>query len=220
VRRIYDGAAAYADAQFGMFMGELQARGLLDEAWVIVMADHGEELGEDGVFNHRHRLSPQTLHVPLMVRLPGAQAGGRRVGEPVALLDLMPTLLELANAAPPASMRGQSLLPVLRGGTAPRREALFAENAWRQVAVHDGAEGTVFAGISPHSPFLQPVLAAARVDGPAFQAWPETPPRALGRFKDLLLDWRRQLPPTPGPQQRISPERMKQMREQGYWEAP
>ena len=220
VRGVYDGAASYADAQFGLLMAELDYLELLDEIVIVVLSDHGEELGEDGVFNHRHRLSEQTLRVPLVVRLPGGYGGGTRVDARVALLDVMPTLLEMAGATPPASMRGQSLTAALEGAPMPADRVLFAENAWRQIAAHDDAGGLVFAGMSPHSPYLAPVLASARADGPAFLAWPTTSDGDQARYQRELQTWRSSLPPTPGSERTVPSELRRVLRDQGYWEAP
>jgi arylsulfatase A-like enzyme len=217
VRDIYDGAASYADAWFGLFMAGLEERGLLDEAMVIVIADHGEELGERGVFHHRHSLSEQTLRVPLMVRLPGGTGGGRHIDGRAALLDVMPTLLDYAGAGPAAGMQGISLRPSLEGAEQELHGTLYAECSWQQIAAHSDAGGLVFSGISAHSPMLVPLLDSARADGPAYGPWPASSPEETARLRAQLLSWRRSLPPTPDAHTELSPERLRVLQDQGYW---
>jgi arylsulfatase len=74
---------------------------LLTDALVVVTSDHGEEFGEHGQIGHR-QLHRETLHVPLLVRLPGGAGGGRRVSGRVGTIDIHALLLREAGLAPPA----------------------------------------------------------------------------------------------------------------------
>src|SRR5262249_13797300 len=74
----YDGAVAYADELVGRFLARLRARGRLDRALVAVVSDHGEGLGDHGEAEHGILLYREALHVPLILRLPGALRGGTR----------------------------------------------------------------------------------------------------------------------------------------------
>ena len=87
----YVGEIAYADSQIGRLIEALERRKQLDRTIVIVAADHGESLGEHGERDHGLLVYESVLRVPLIVRGPGTQP--RRVGEPVRLTDLMPTIL-------------------------------------------------------------------------------------------------------------------------------
>lgn len=93
----YDGAIAYLDTELGKLFAELKRRGILDRTLVIVTADHGEELGEHGVFFHGHTLYRQALHVPLMMLNPGTIPAGRRIGQTVSLRDLPSTIFDLVH---------------------------------------------------------------------------------------------------------------------------
>jgi choline-sulfatase len=106
----YDGEIAYADELVGRFLDRLAARGLFDRAIVAVVSDHGEGLGDHGEAEHGLLLYRETLHVPLIVRLPGGARGGTRVAGAVGLVDVAPTLLELAGASADG-VDGQSLVP-------------------------------------------------------------------------------------------------------------
>lgn len=212
VRDAYDGAVAYADAMFGVFVAGLRARGTWDRAVVIVLADHGESLGEEGRYGHGDALTEAELHVPLLVKAPGAVA--RRVDASVSLLDVMPTVLELAGAPAPAEQRGGSLAGWLHGGEGRRPARVNAEGNARMVTTREAGGWLTFAGISADSPYLSAVLSAAALDGPAFSG--EGDREALRRG---LLAWRAELAPA-GPVRPADPGAVEAMRARGYWAAP
>ena len=75
----YDGGIAYEDAVVGKLLRQLKLRGLYDGAVMAVMADHGESLGAHGEDTHGIFLYDETIHVPLLIKLPHAGAGGKRI---------------------------------------------------------------------------------------------------------------------------------------------
>jgi arylsulfatase A-like enzyme len=111
----YAGVVTYADKIVDGLLDELHDRGLSEGTMLIVMADHGQALGEHGIVGaHRPWLHDELIHVPLIMRLPGAAAAGRRIAALTQSVDVFPTLLDcLGIAAPPS--HGYSLLPVARG---------------------------------------------------------------------------------------------------------
>jgi arylsulfatase A-like enzyme/Tfp pilus assembly protein PilF len=118
----YDGEIAYTDSAMGKLFAGLRARGLYDGAVIAVMADHGEALGEHGEHHHGIFLYDETIHVPLLFKLPGQRFGGKRADGRVRLVDVAPTILEAAGATVPAAMQGESLLGVTKlvgGGASP-----------------------------------------------------------------------------------------------------
>lgn len=108
----YDTAIRYATDQLGEFLAEQSARGRLDEALVIVTADHGDEFFEHGGFSHGYTLHEEVVRVPLLIKLPG-QRTKRRVAGTVSLMDVLPTLADAVGAPVPANLDGRSLLPLL-----------------------------------------------------------------------------------------------------------
>jgi arylsulfatase A-like enzyme len=119
-----------------------------DDALVVVLADHGEELGERGRFGHGSSLYAELLDIPLLVSLPRAKAS-RRLADPVSLVDVLPTLREAAGLPGSPHDEGVSLWPLLAGrreALAPR--ALFA-HLWRgraKGAREQALHATLYAG--------------------------------------------------------------------------
>jgi len=110
----YDGEIAYVDSALGRLFAELRKHGIFDETMIAVMADHGESLGAHGENTHGVFLYDETLHVPLLIKLPLNRIAGKRVETRVSLVDVAPTILSEARVPVPAQMQGESLLDTLR----------------------------------------------------------------------------------------------------------
>lgn len=110
---LYDGEVAYVDSEIGRLLDFLAASRLLDRTAVVVTSDHGEELFEHGGSSHGTTLFQEVVHIPLIVRRPGAAGGGRRVDRTVQLVDVGPTVLALAGAPDTRKTEGRSLVPLL-----------------------------------------------------------------------------------------------------------
>jgi arylsulfatase A-like enzyme len=118
IRGVYHGEVRFADDQIARLVQELKRRDLYEACTLVVTADHGEEFWEHGGFEHGHTLYDELIHVPLILKLPGSRPRGERVVESqVRTLDIGPTLLQLAQIAPPESFDGTPLLPFADGLT-------------------------------------------------------------------------------------------------------
>ena len=126
----YDGEVAYTDAAIGRLLEYLERSNLFSRAAIIVVADHGESLGEHGERTHGTFLYDATVHVPLIVKLPGTTAA-RAVTAPVETADLAPTIASLADVRLGA-VDGQSLLPLVDSGGDPDRPA-YVESYYQNV---------------------------------------------------------------------------------------
>jgi choline-sulfatase len=116
-RHAYFAAISYVDDRIGQVLLALRESGLEDDTIVAFTADHGEMLGERGLW-FKMAFFEDAARVPLVIRLPrGLARAGARIADPVSLLDLAPTLIELAGLDPPAAGEtdGTSLAPLLRG---------------------------------------------------------------------------------------------------------
>jgi arylsulfatase A-like enzyme/Flp pilus assembly protein TadD len=126
--RPYDGEIAFVDAQIGRLITYLKSKGLVDRTLIVVAGDHGEGLGEHGEKSHGFFIYDSTVHVPLIFKLPAGVARHRPVvEEPVSLVDLLPTILEILGAAIPKEVQGQSFVALLRGQTQVTPQDIYAE---------------------------------------------------------------------------------------------
>lgn len=121
--RPYLGEVAYVDAQIARVVNWLAARDLADRTVVVVVADHGESLGEHGEGTHGLFIYDATVKVPLVIRTPYAGTKGRTVRDVVRSHDLTPTILELLGLPGDAEMDGRSLAPLLAGGSLDELDA-------------------------------------------------------------------------------------------------
>jgi arylsulfatase A-like enzyme len=111
---LYDDEIAFFDERFTELLTALRDSGLLDESIVVFAADHGEEFLEHGHVKHCRTLFETSIHVPLLLHIPGVET--RTVTVPVQNLDLVPTLLDaLGLDASPYHFEGRSLRPLLEG---------------------------------------------------------------------------------------------------------
>lgn len=107
-------------------VGELLDAVASRDTLVVFVSDHGDMMGERGMIQKRY-FYEKSVRVPMIVSWPGRVAGGRRLREPVSLVDLFPTVAEATGAPVPADLDGVSLLPSLLGAGAPPARDLFAE---------------------------------------------------------------------------------------------
>ncbi|MEO2014641.1 MAG: sulfatase-like hydrolase/transferase [Fuerstiella sp.] len=141
-------AAYYAmceliDDQVGRIMHSLEQSGQRENTIVIFMSDHGEMLGDHGLYFKGPHFYDEAIRVPLVMSWPGRFQSGLRVDGLTELVDLVPTLLEAADLEVPERVQGRSLLPQLTGNADPahHRQAVFCEyyNSW----THGNAYGTM-----------------------------------------------------------------------------
>ena len=102
-RDLYLAEVAYADHHLGSLVDWLERTGRLDDTLVIVVADHGESLGEHGLLNHQYCVYDTLLRVPLVMRYPPLLSAGQRVPHQVQTLDLFKTVLDVAGVKAPSS---------------------------------------------------------------------------------------------------------------------
>ena len=110
---LYDGEAASVDAEIRLLVSELDALGFFANAVVVFTADHGEEFAEHGEVLHGRTLYNAAIKIPLIIVAPGF-AGGHVVDENVSLLDVAPTVQDLAGALPQANAEGHSLRRLMK----------------------------------------------------------------------------------------------------------
>lgn len=123
----YDGALAYLDHELGRLFAELGRRGLLQNTVVLITADHGEEFGEHGVFDHGNSLYRPSVEVPLLVVYPPRVPAAVTVNRPVSLRDVAATLVDLAGFDQGSPIPGASLARFWQGGTTGSDSPVLSE---------------------------------------------------------------------------------------------
>jgi arylsulfatase A-like enzyme len=220
----YDGEIHFADAELGGLLDKLSRSGRLDETLVVVAGDHGEGLMQHGHMGHGLTLYEEQVRVPLIFRWPKGLPAGRSVEAPVQLLDLAPTILDLAGGAGERQFEGRSLKGALTGAEVPdpeRRVFLQRRNYESRVVQGvpvSGAEHAVRIGRWKY-------IEAAEQGTYELYDLAADPQERHDRFRDrpdtarvlasILGDWRR------GPGERVlkqalSPEQVERLRALGY----
>src|SRR3989475_4379641 len=127
--RLYDGEVAYADSQLARLFDYLRKSGLYDRTLIVLLADHGESLGEHGEDEHSFFIYNSTLHVPLIFKLPRGEGAPRVVRRLVGTIDVAPTILELLHLRDPLSrqFQGTSLASDILGKGAAGARPVYSE---------------------------------------------------------------------------------------------
>lgn len=107
--RRYDSEVGYTDDYVGQLLDTLDSMGLKDSTIVVIVADHGESLGEHGYVGHGRQLYEPMVHVPMMLRYPPAIPAGEVIRTPVTTLDILPTILDLLKIKPIGKLSGKTL---------------------------------------------------------------------------------------------------------------
>jgi arylsulfatase A-like enzyme len=134
LEKLHNGEIAYADFHIGRLFKEIEFRGLDKNTVFIITSDHGEEFLEHGGFEHGHTLYDELLHVPLIVYDPdvcGEEANSLgKVNTTVRLIDIAPTICELAGIESDPSFTGRSLVPLMKGVIESDRLVISQGNMW------------------------------------------------------------------------------------------
>lgn len=110
---LYDGEISYLDSHLGRLFDWMERTGRMEDTMIVIMADHGESLGERGVFKHSTQLYNEQARVPMIIYMPGLP--GRSIKDYVSTIDLGPTMLNAVGLDYPKECAGVSLVPLMRG---------------------------------------------------------------------------------------------------------
>ncbi|MDU0203324.1 sulfatase-like hydrolase/transferase [Paenibacillus sp. PFR10] len=150
----YYGMITALDDNIGRIIAELKAQNLYDNTYIVYMSDHGENLGEHGLF-FKQCSYEASVGVPLIVKGPGLPSG-QRIDQPVTLVDLYPTLMDIAGLETEPDRPGMSWLPLIKDGRQQgRHDYAFSEyhgNFFKQdwyMLVKDGYKFTYYVNDRP-----------------------------------------------------------------------
>ncbi len=215
--RLYDGEIAYMDRYVGAVLDRLREKGLLDSTIVVVAGDHGEGLGDKVERGHGIFLYEETLRVPLIVFAPKLLPRPRTVDAEVRLIDVAPTVLELAGLdRESAGMQGRSLVPALQGRALGDRDSLVEtfyprENfGWSELV---GLVSGTWKYIQAPRPELYDLAADP---GEAANRYGASPDKAAELRKKLEAELLAMAPGAAKPGAAPRPEDMERLRALGY----
>jgi arylsulfatase A-like enzyme len=138
----YRKSLVWVDGEIGRLLHAIDARELADETIVILTSDHGEALGDHGLFGHGASVFDAEVRVPLAIRISGAR--GRVIDPVVGTIDLLPTLLELLGRADDGGCVGRSLVPLMTGADVEWSRSMHTMSLARTFAVSRGRDKLVF----------------------------------------------------------------------------
>ncbi len=125
--RAYYGMITCVDDMIGELIAELKKNGMYENTYIIITSDHGDNLGEHGMIGNKHTPMEGSVSVPLVITGPGVQPG-QKVDMPVALVDMYPTIMDMAGIDYHNPERpGKNLLPVLQGKEKAVDRTVFSE---------------------------------------------------------------------------------------------
>ena len=232
----YDGEIAHNDSSIEALLARLRDLGTLDNTLIVIASDHGEEFWEHGFGAHGHSLYSELIHCVLMMWNPRLIPAPRRVGEPVQLIDIMPTVMELIGAKPPPTAQGQSLAPLLKGHPFRRNGAVIAsklalprakpgggvpENLTDSFARIDAQWKLIYRAQAGRARLKEVELYERRTDRADRSDVTARHPDVAGRLKEELVRWidaqkqaRSQL--GPGGKSTLDRETLERLRSLGY----
>lgn len=123
---LYDGEIRWTDSHLGLLFEVLEKLKLDDKTIIIIVGDHGEEFFEHGEKGHRNNLYNETIHVPLIFKIPGIKKP-RTIEAVVSIVDILPTVLDILEIENPTLMEGRSLKSLIYGQEKEAHESVFSE---------------------------------------------------------------------------------------------
>ena len=193
LRAQYLSEVSYLDQYVQQIFEEL---GIGDTTLVMLTADHGEEIDDHGGIAHGRTLFDETIHVPMLIRWPQGISRQGVVHDTVTVLDVAPTLLELAGLEAPKSSQGRSLAPLVRDENGWTPSPSFVE----QLPPREFLEAVVDGNwklIQPLAEGTPPMLFDLQADPHERNDLRSFQPQQVARLEALLRRWRGELPPAP-----------------------
>lgn len=182
----YYACVSYTDKLIGDLLNELERLKLDKNTIVIMIGDHGWQLGEHSLWC-KHALFKTSLHTPMIIKAPGFK-GGQRSASLVEFVDLYPTICDLAGLNLPGHLQGKSLAPVMKDPSIRHKTAIFARYHGGETVRTDRFQYSEWKGGSAmfYDHKLDPDENKNEVDNPRYA-------RVVERLKGLLAEHRKQL---------------------------
>jgi arylsulfatase A-like enzyme/tetratricopeptide (TPR) repeat protein len=162
---LYLGEVRYMDHYVGRVVEELRSRGLYESTVIVIAGDHGEAFGEHGEFGHGVFCYEESLRVPLLFHNPRLFPSARTIRDPVGLIDVMPTALDLFGIKVPATVQGRSFRAGLDGRKVKPRGPLYFESLYGQEKNNWAPLTGLIAGPTKYISLPEPELYDLERDG-------------------------------------------------------
>ena len=202
LRRGYYACVSYVDAQVGLIVAELERLDLARNTVIVLVGDHGFSLGEHGLWGKLTNFEDATRS-PLILSAPGRVAGGAQTQALVELVDIYPTLCDLAGLPKPDRLEGASLVPLMKDPRRPWKQAAFSQyprkglmgytmrtDRYRYTVWQSTDDARVNAGIELYDHTIDPAETLNL-------AWLPRNATLVAELDDQLKrGWREALPPT------------------------
>ncbi|MHB1296277.1 MAG: sulfatase family protein [Anaerolineae bacterium] len=187
----YDGAVAYMDAAIQTIFTALESMNLLDDTIVVINSDHGETLYDHDCYFDHHSMYDQTLHVPLILRYPSKIPAGKRVSGYTQHIDLVPTLLELAEVETDIAFDGQNMMPLAHDEAASNKsEYYITECTWMRKHGWRTPEWKLIVALEPDFHFKPEVELYNLVQDPGeLNNVAESEPDVVATLKRRMRQW-------------------------------
>ncbi|MBZ5600117.1 MAG: sulfatase-like hydrolase/transferase [Acidobacteriia bacterium] len=213
----YDGEIAYVDSVVGTLLAQLHAARLYDESLIAVMADHGEALGEHGERGHGIFLYDPTIRVPLLFKMPAQRAAGQRIDDRVELVDVLPTMLEVAGAAKSKAMQGHSLIALINRRAETEDRPAYSETDYPRRAYGWSSLRALRTGKYLFVEAPRQELYDETSDTAAERNLASTSPAVSGTLAEQLTKFREQTRSlAPSPETNLDPEQQAKLHALGY----
>lgn len=217
VRSRYDTGVSYADRFIGELLEKIRELGLSGRTAIILTAEHGEELADHGSFDRfgRENLYEEVVRVPLMIKIPHADSRRALISAQVQLIDVLPTVLELAGLPIGKEAQGTSLLPLIesRGAEEDLKRLAYSEANFRKWAVRTGKWKLICDNGKYELYDLQG-------DKRETVNLAEKNPAVVYELVQKLLEWRRKTRTVQSPDDTkiiLTDEMKRKLKEAGYW---
>ncbi len=146
LRDLYSGSVNFVDEFIGRLLNRLKSLGIYDQTMIVLLADHGESLGERGYIGHNFPYEIQ-LHIPVILRIPGMDTA--RVRGPVMAVDVMPTVFEVLGLGRLFPFQGRNLIPVIQGKSNIEEDRVLIAEQKDRIRVRKGEWSCVFSRTNP-----------------------------------------------------------------------
>jgi len=228
----YDTGVLTADTYLGFFFEHLHSIGLWDSTLIVIVSDHGEDLQDHGMTNHRAFLYDSTTLVPMLIgggALPKAWRG-KKHDALVDAVDVTPTLTDFAGIAAPQPQRGRSLRRVLMGEEGTTAKAVFQSGVRGHLSMRTKTHRLVYQGSQPASLDYADRFLAAPLNTAHFELFHtekdrgeqqnilETDLERARTMREAMVQWYQSLE-TSTVSRELDEKERKMLRDAGYWEA-